>query len=441
MGMAASQARLLTITARMHDIEYQAQSIQNAKLALATESDQVYQEYVEALDAQTLTVKDWQGNVIAANFDNLCGIDAVDSTYKYALFDDKGRLIVSKGIAEQYKKYMQEAGSGADAYGFAFYMLGNPDVNSNIDAASFCQKYMELVSALNIRFFKGEKQIVQGSTNGEENGVEEEEDPETQQSPEDDPFKYFTHDYNSEVNLSSENTDKINELDDDKYLKDLLETIYTFYNSKIYGKNPDDETVKEFDTMLKGYLNQLSVRYGDVMYEILFQENGNQFCNREDFDDDMQSDFNYYVSIFYQIQANGGSCVSVGNMANISDYDGFDGDAAHNSDWLQSMIKSGKITVSHVITDKKTGDVTFSSTGVPSDSVLEYSTTSSIDKTALAKAEAEYEHKTKELDRKDKKFDLDLSKLETQRTALKTEYESVKKVISENIDRTFGIFS
>ena len=49
MGMAASQARLLTITARMHDIEYQAQSIQNAKLALATESDQVYQEYVEAV--------------------------------------------------------------------------------------------------------------------------------------------------------------------------------------------------------------------------------------------------------------------------------------------------------------------------------------------------------------------------------------------------------
>ena len=60
MGMAASQARLLTITARMHDVEYQAQSIQNAKIQLATQSDQVYQNYLEALDATTLTIKDYE---------------------------------------------------------------------------------------------------------------------------------------------------------------------------------------------------------------------------------------------------------------------------------------------------------------------------------------------------------------------------------------------
>ena len=51
MGMAASQARLLTITARMHDVEYAAQSIQNAKVALATQSDEAYKAYMEALDA------------------------------------------------------------------------------------------------------------------------------------------------------------------------------------------------------------------------------------------------------------------------------------------------------------------------------------------------------------------------------------------------------
>ena len=47
----------------------------------------------------------------------------------------------------------------------------------------------------------------------------------------------------------------------------------------------------------------------------------------------------------------------------------------------------------------------------------------------------------KQIDKKDQKFDLDLSKLETERTALTTEYESVKKVIQDNVDRTFGIFS
>ena len=40
------------------------------------------------------------------------------------------------------------------------------------------------------------------------------------------------------------------------------------------------------------------------------------------------------------------------------------------------------------------------------------------------------------IDQKDKKHDMDLSKLETERTALTTEYDSVKKVINDNIERT-----
>ena len=47
----------------------------------------------------------------------------------------------------------------------------------------------------------------------------------------------------------------------------------------------------------------------------------------------------------------------------------------------------------------------------------------------------------KDIDRKDKQYDMDLSKLETERTALTKEYDSVKQVIKDNIERTFGIFS
>ena len=42
MGLAASQARLLTITARMHDVEYAAQNIMNQKIDLATQEDAAY---------------------------------------------------------------------------------------------------------------------------------------------------------------------------------------------------------------------------------------------------------------------------------------------------------------------------------------------------------------------------------------------------------------
>lgn len=51
MGLAASQARLLTLTARQHAIEYKAQKLEAEKLQLANDSDQVYNTYLNALDA------------------------------------------------------------------------------------------------------------------------------------------------------------------------------------------------------------------------------------------------------------------------------------------------------------------------------------------------------------------------------------------------------
>ena len=129
MGMAASQARLLTITARMHDVEYQAQSIQNAKVQLATKSDEVYQDYLEALDATTLTVKDSNGNTISANFNNLWGRNAVDTVInKYAIQDEHGNLIVSEDIKEAYDNYMTDKGSNTSSpYAFAIYMIGGKE--------------------------------------------------------------------------------------------------------------------------------------------------------------------------------------------------------------------------------------------------------------------------------------------------------------------------
>ena len=73
MGLAASQARLLSLTARIHDVEYQAQMIQSAKLQLALQEDEVYRKYNEALDAQTLTYRNSEGSQVKANFENLFG--------------------------------------------------------------------------------------------------------------------------------------------------------------------------------------------------------------------------------------------------------------------------------------------------------------------------------------------------------------------------------
>jgi len=55
MGMSASQARLLSITSRMNDVEFKSQQISNTKVRLADESEQVANDYTKALNKQKYT--------------------------------------------------------------------------------------------------------------------------------------------------------------------------------------------------------------------------------------------------------------------------------------------------------------------------------------------------------------------------------------------------
>lgn len=57
LGLSSSQARLLNLTARMHDIEYKAQNLEAQKLQMANESSHVYQEYENALNKTKVQFK------------------------------------------------------------------------------------------------------------------------------------------------------------------------------------------------------------------------------------------------------------------------------------------------------------------------------------------------------------------------------------------------
>ena len=382
MGMAASQARLLTITARMHDVEYQAQSIQNAKIQLSTQSDQIYQNYLEALDATTLTIKDYEGNTIPANFNNLFGIDSVNTKDKYALFDDRGRLVVENEIATAYNDF-KKSGAESDAYAFAMWMLNpngcNPEDIDLTDAESSIAADTSNLSDKQAKLTK----------------------------------------------IATEALNGLNSTDDLDFTYDkagLEMAVEQFPENKSL-----QEALDEYNGLEKSYRYKLYQQNPEAIYNKQYGEDGEGYFDN--------NDFNYYVRMYNEIQQAGG-CVS------IDEFDGpLNGDASTDGDWLKNQLSSGKFSISIVNTDKKNGDISFSTTSTATDSSLTETTTSTIDKKALAKAEAEYEHESKKIDQKDKKYDMELSKLETEREALKTEYDSVKKVVSDNIERTFGIFS
>ncbi len=63
------------------------------------------------------------------------------------------------------------------------------------------------------------------------------------------------------------------------------------------------------------------------------------------------------------------------------------------------------------------------------------------DEAKIAKAEAEYNHKLNEIQVKDKKYDNEIKKLDTEHNALQTEFDSIKEIINKNEERSFKAFS
>ncbi|MCM1004003.1 MAG: hypothetical protein NC408_06650 [Candidatus Gastranaerophilales bacterium] len=388
MGMAASQARLLSITARIHDVEYQAQSIQNAKVQLATQSDQVYNDYMEALDAQTLTIStigaDGSKARITANFNNLFSSNRVrpaDGSI-YALRNEQGKLVVENDVYNAYESF-----NGQDAYAFATYMLGG---EASLDAnASDFDNYTNNIH-------KKEEAVYQ---------------------------------------KNKDNTDKIAKDSTIDTLRKALEDYVSdgdIYSGNLKPEYDTEEGREKYEGTLQNYREAMYKQFGeDICTDLIQTDIGNDASMTEA--QYNQDRFNNYVDIFNQIKMCGG-CVP------ISDYNGLFGDASNNSEWLTSMIQCGKFTIDTFSKDKN-GKMSMMTTSPSSDSCLSYTEVTSIDSTAVKKAEAKYEKDLKEIDKKDKRYDLTLSKLETERTALTTEYDSVKKVIEDNIDRTFGIFS
>ena len=72
MGLSSSQARLLNLTGRMHQIEYKAAKLEAQKLQMANESRQVFNEYQQALEKTKVQLK-------TMNSDGSTGF--IDATY------------------------------------------------------------------------------------------------------------------------------------------------------------------------------------------------------------------------------------------------------------------------------------------------------------------------------------------------------------------------
>lgn len=108
MGMAASQARLLSITARLSNNEQSSESVAYSKQRLADQTQQITNEYNEALDATKLTVLTGFNGAVAnyedISYNLMTGLRMAENSKQYFVTDTKGRVLVTEQIADAYTK-------------------------------------------------------------------------------------------------------------------------------------------------------------------------------------------------------------------------------------------------------------------------------------------------------------------------------------------------
>lgn len=122
MGMAASQARLLTITARLADNELRSQTINNAKMRLATQSSQASETYINALNDATLKFSNYDesGNEMSQTltFNALTAYSSYNT--QYGLVNSSGQILVSESEAAMFEKANGNLTAYLDAHGLEY---------------------------------------------------------------------------------------------------------------------------------------------------------------------------------------------------------------------------------------------------------------------------------------------------------------------------------
>ena len=119
MGLAASQARLLSITSRMADNELRSQLINNAKMRLTTDSARVSDEYIDALNRTRLmfTNFDPEGNELyhGLNFTTLTAYSSYNN--QYGIVNNSGEIIVSAADANNFRTASGDLEKFLELYG------------------------------------------------------------------------------------------------------------------------------------------------------------------------------------------------------------------------------------------------------------------------------------------------------------------------------------
>ncbi|MBQ8460528.1 hypothetical protein IJ541_10570 [bacterium] len=185
-------------------------------------------------------------------------------------------------------------------------------------------------------------------------------------------------------------------------LSNMMSAFLTYYDNLLYGMSSSYVVGKAVDTSV--YVTD------NVGYQYIAQTDPNAITAA----DRKSADF------FDQL------------YNNILEHGWREDAALDDNEYLESALKDGRYSMSSLNADGYYYQTRYNETGY----MEEVSDTD-----AIARAEAEFASKKAELTYKEDKIDFETKQLDAEISALSTEYDTVKGLISKSIEKTFTMFS
>lgn len=459
MGMAASQARLLSITARLTNNENTGQSVSYSKQRLADQTQQITNEYNEALDATKLTVltgfNGAQANYEDISYNLMTGMQMAETTKQYVVTDTKGKVLVTNQIADAYEKSRGNYNVFLETLGYSQADI-SVQINSNDTKAKekteqqIHEAWDKYFASVGINKFMPEHDFGFSWTetytliDGKQeynigDGYAGFRRAETDENGNILYNKKKQTDVDGEPVLDADGkTVMVDDLDNPKFATD---DKGNYIYDPITYEGTTEESRNLYDYAMA--LTEAYLRVGTGGNEVAFKTSYDMSAIKSAADPDNASAIKYYQNIFNKIQSSGYftytntpakvdenhlyTSEGTGNKGNVKK------NPLQDNYTFEAALRDGSLKLEYY----SSTDKAFKSTTISEDNCIQ----EVADERAIAKAETKYTQDMADLENKDKKLDLELKKLDTEHNALQTEYDSVKSVVDKNVESSFKIFS
>ena len=432
MGMAASQARYLGLTARKTNVEYEGQQINQARVALANQSADAFNQYLSLQAPTPQSTEDYKSTSYVYS----------DGNKEYTL-DDYTRNSTNNEYPYvatiSYKDYRYEAAKNIKS---GVQIKTNEDNTSRYDDVGNYYPYVIMTSG----GLKTLREVDLQAKNINLNNT-------INQTVEDNLNKQTEIKYNSE--------------------KGIWEGVTTDNNPKVdaYGTGEANKYLFTYDSNLNGYVaatitnidgkEESLVNYNEGTGQIELLDSYNASARATDVDklaiQTIKDKYGMADSVFYAFEDGENTMyISASDLASYMNQD-YSAVNKLNTYFASNVEYTRKENVNAQITFDESGSYP-AQILIDDDSLngsaYELNAVTEKDDAAYNEAMKQYEYqcmiyqqtieeinaKTEMIQQQDKTLELKLRQLDTEQEALQTEMESVKKVIDKNIESTFKTF-